>query len=58
MYNGTGDAKMTYYPCRSCGGTMVGQFCSDCGFDEMQFINEWEQFSDETETELDDREAA
>lgn len=49
---------MTYYPCRNCDGTMVGQFCSDCGFDEMQFCNEWDDFVEDTRAIEDDREAA
>ena len=43
-----------FYPCKNCNGTMNGRYCEDCGFDEMQFINEWEEFVEET----DDQEAA
>ena len=45
-----------YYTCRNCNGTMNGQFCEDCGFDEMQFLNEWDEaFHNEPEQ---DQEAA
>ena len=40
-----------FYPCRDCGGTMNGQFCEDCGFDEMQFLNEWEEFVEEADNQ-------
>ncbi len=43
-----------FYPCRNCGGTMVGQFCSVCGFDELQFCNEWEAYVSSDDVELDD----
>jgi hypothetical protein len=30
--------------CHSCNGTVnTHGFCEECGFDEMQFINEWEE---------------
>ena len=43
-----------YYTCRECNGTMNGRYCEDCGFDELQFCNEWEEFVQET----DEQEAA
>jgi hypothetical protein len=43
-----------YYTCRDCGGTMNGRYCEDCGFDEMQFCNEWEAYVSADDVELDD----
>lgn len=43
-----------FYPCRNCNGTMNGQFCMDCGFDEMQFCNEWEAYVSGDDVSLDD----
>lgn len=46
-----------FYTCRACSGTMNGQFCEDCGFDELQFVNEWDEFRAAVEDYLDSREA-
>lgn len=42
-----------YYPCRNCGGTMVGQFCSVCGFDELEFCREWDEHAHATDVPYD-----
>ena len=42
-----------FYPCRNCGGTMNGQFCSVCGFDELQFAREWDEHAHATDAPYD-----
>lgn len=47
----------TYYTCRACGGSMNGRYCEDCGFDELQFCNEWDEFTESLDDNQQDEAA-